>query len=68
MTNSSTNYIIGITNFLIADQFANNFLNDNWRLLRDEMVGRMNDQWEPLVRGLANSFFSQVPWNKLYNK
>lgn len=54
--------------FIKPDQFANDFLNQNWRLLRDELLGRLNDQWEPIVRGLANDFFSQVPWNMLYSR
>ncbi|XP_070497053.1 uncharacterized protein [Chironomus tepperi] len=41
------------------------FINQNWKLFYDVMIGETRKQWEPVFRNVTNKFFEQIPFRKL---
>lgn len=47
------------------DQFAVEFVNQNWRALYEQLVPRAIGAWEPIYYNIAKKIFDQVPLNEL---
>lgn len=51
--------------FIISDKIVNEFFNQSWRTLYKEMIPETRKQWEPILLGFADKFFSQFPFRRL---
>lgn len=47
-------------------RLANELINSNWRAFFDVMIGEVKAIWEPVLLENANSFFSVVPYRKMF--
>ncbi|CAG9797873.1 unnamed protein product [Chironomus riparius] len=41
------------------------FINQNWKIFYNVMIGETRKQWEPVFRNVTNKFFEQIPFRKL---
>uniref|UniRef100_A0A336LBX9 CSON007790 protein n=1 Tax=Culicoides sonorensis TaxID=179676 RepID=A0A336LBX9_CULSO len=47
------------------DQFAVEFVNQNWRALYEQLVPRASGAWEPIYFNVTKTIFDQIPLNEL---
>jgi Haemolymph juvenile hormone binding protein (JHBP) len=52
----------------LTDKFANDFFNQNWRVLYKEMIPETKRQWEPILLEITNKLFGQIPFRRLLLK